>query len=190
MRIAIVLACACSSPPAPVKPEMADGLSIRFREDDTKLYFDIAGKRGFSCTFLADGDVVMVHHASAKLGIARYVRGKDGTYDPQAKTYDWRSGEEMMSDMGWTATTMQDGATEQHVEFLKKTVGTRRIAIGYLMLPASNDLDEATVGTWPPKLTDGVTSVQLLAGFNPDDVTFAPETWSTQADIRDRAHAE
>jgi hypothetical protein len=128
-------------------------------------------------------DRVSIFHASAKLGSARYEPNGSGAFRPQSKDYVWREPDVMLREEGWTATTVGgEQALQQEYAITFERLGLpdapRPIAFGYFVSPPdAQDLAAAKVLVWPADLDDAVSNVELVAGFNPDDVRFTPARW-------------
>jgi hypothetical protein len=172
---------------APAKSvELGSGVTLRFMHDGAKVYLAVSGLTsgtGFGCVMVADGDRVAIFHASAKLGSALYAASPGGALRPQSKDYVWREPDAMLREEGWTATTMRNGEPPQQeyaitFERLGLPNAPKPIAFGYFVSPPNaQDLSAAKVLAWPADLNDAVTNVQLVAGFNPDDIQFATVRW-------------
>jgi hypothetical protein len=175
----LVFVAACAGPQAPTidgvvgadewagaRVERVEDVTLRFRSDAKRLYIAVerAQPTAFACVFVAREGMVRVLHASAKLGSATYVDGK-----PQSKDYAWKDAATMQREEGWHATTMKSPAVQ---EFAIDRAQLGPIAIGIFVAP-----DRVVV--WPPGLRDGVANVELVAGFNPDGVTFDTAKWIT-----------
>jgi hypothetical protein len=160
---------------------------LRIVHDRAMVYLAISrptsAGMAFGCVFVAEPDRVVIHHASAQLGSAIYSLA-DGAYVPASKTYVWRDAATMLRDEGWQASTV--GADTVHQEFALTferlglpASSPRRIALGYVVIPPdAADMSTASTVTWPAGLTDGVADAQVLGGFNPDGIRFAPSSWA------------
>jgi hypothetical protein len=160
---------------------------LRFLHDGAQVYMAISGlmpptESAFACLFVAEPEHVRVLHASAKLGSAIYTVGADQRYQPRSKTYAWRPGDEMMRDEGWLATTVS-AANHRQQEFALTFAAlglpdrARRIALGYFHVDPSVRPAQPGALVWPVGLDDAVANIQLLGGFNPDDLSFDPSRW-------------
>lgn len=187
MRWLVFVAACASSPKPPVvdgvvgadewagaRVERVEDVTLRFRSDARRLYIAVerAQPTAFTCVFIATPNGVRVLHASMKLGSATYVDGK-----PLAKDYAWKDAATMQREEGWHATTMKSPPVQ---EFAIDRDRLGPLAIGvFANPPDAQDLAAARVVAWPPGLTDGVANVQLVAGFNPDGMTFDTAKWIT-----------
>ncbi len=167
--------------------ELGSGVTLRLMHDGAKVYLAVSGLTsgtGFGCVMVADGDRVAIFHASAKLGSALYEPSASGALRPQSKTYVWRDADAMLREEGWTATTVRGEQPLQQEYAIKfERLGfpdaPKPIAFGYFVSPPdAQDLAAAKVLAWPADLNDAVANVELVAGFNPDDVRFATARWA------------
>lgn len=168
--------------------ELARGVTLRFVHDGAKVYVGVSGIPGsdgfgFTCVLIAEPDAIGLLHASAKLGSARYLPAAGGTFAPQSKTYDWQPSDTLLRDEGWMGTTVGELVPRQQ-EFaltfarLGLPAQPRPIAIGYFaMKPGGTGLADAETVVWPTGLDDATANVELIAGFNPDGLRFAPDRW-------------
>ena len=174
--LAFLVGCASPKPPtidgvvnasewAGARVERVEDVTIRFRHDSERLYISIERPQpmGFACVLVAREGVVRVLHASAKLGSATYVDGK-----PASKDYVWRDAATMQREEGWHATTMKSPAMQ---EFAIDRDKLGPIAISFYT-------PSRTIG-WPAGLNDGAANLELVAGFNPDGLTFETAKWIT-----------
>lgn len=170
---------------AAVKVAIGSDVTLRLMHDGARVYFGVARNRaatdfGFACLLVAEPQQIRVMHASAKLGSAIYRPGADRRYQPQFKTYTWRSADEMMHDEGWMGTTVSDeNRTQQELAVSFAALGLpgqpRPLAVGYVHIEPG--VAQPVVAVWPAGLDDGVANGQLLAGFNPDSLAFSPQRW-------------
>jgi hypothetical protein len=162
------------------------GNELRIVHDGANVYLAVSRPTSdgmaFGCVFVADSDRVSIFHASAQLGTAVYTH-TDGAFFPASKEYAWRDAATMQKVEGWHASTV--GPETRHQEFalsferLGQPSSPRRIAFGYIVIPRdAQDLSTASTVTWPAGLTDGVADPQMLGGFNPDAIHFAPSSWA------------
>jgi hypothetical protein len=124
---------------------------------------------------LGSSDTVLVLHASAKVGSARYIAHGDSAarlWRPTSKSYEWKKGDSLYTEEGWMADVApRDGAKGREFRISRRTLGERRLAIEYIVqttgenskrvrLPASLTID--------PKVPDG---------WNPDSIAISQEEW-------------
>jgi hypothetical protein len=171
--------------------EIGAGARLHLMHDDKSLYLAVSGVPahgfGLACVFLSEGKLVHVLHASAKLGSAVYAPAGDG-FDPRAKEYAWKQPDALMREEHWvgSVTGTRDGSSQEFAIALDRLAlgpGTvsAPIAVGYLYRDGDTDKDDPRMSgllTWPAGTGDAITDKDLLAGWNPPHVRFAPERWA------------
>ncbi len=163
------------------------GGELFLRSDEHHLYLGLRGTEdGWSHVYLEDGEELVVRHASAALGSARYARDDLGLWQPlQAfpERGEWalrdpgltpeRRAERQafLAREGWVASNNTMGKRECELVLARKGLGRRpRLAVVFVS-------DPAKPLAWPATLADACVQPALLAGTTPADLVFRPESW-------------
>jgi hypothetical protein len=174
--------------------EIGSGARLHLLHDGETLYLAVSRvpARGFglACVFIAEARRIHVLHASAKLGSALYLPSPGKGFDPRSKEYAWKEAADILREEGWMASTMgegKDGSTQEFAIRLRRLAladagGTSiPIAVGYSYLNSDTDKDDGIMSgllTWPARTGDAVANIQLLGGWNPGQMRFAPDRWA------------
>jgi hypothetical protein len=153
---------------------------------DSALYVAVRGAGdGFPHLGIARGDTVLILHASAALGTARFV----GPGEVKRRVGEWefrvRGGEEsegsgeareFYRQEGWVATTIRMGRAGE-TEFKI----SRRLLNAFPASPASLAVaywaEGQGVTHWPAGVNDDFALERMVQGFLPEEARFRPETW-------------
>jgi hypothetical protein len=171
--------------------EIGAGASLHLMHDDKNLYLAVSGVPahgfGLACVFIAEGELVHVLHASAKIGSAVYAPAGDGL-DPRAKEYAWKEPDALMREEHWLASVVdtRDGSSQEFAIAFERLAlapgaASSPIALGYLYLDSATDKDDQRMSgllTWPAGTGDAVANKELLGGWNPAQLRFTRERWA------------
>jgi hypothetical protein len=174
--------------------EIGSGARLQLVHDGDSLYLAVSRvpARGFglACVFIAEQQRIHVLHASAKLGSALYLPAQGEGHDPRSKDYAWKEPDVILREEGWMASTMgegKDGSAQEFAIRLRRLAladgggASMPIAVGYSYLDSDTDKDDGVMSgllTWPARTGDAVANVQLLGGWNPGQMRFAPDRWA------------
>lgn len=160
------------------------GLEVFLATGDSAVYLAVRGPGdGFPHVTLARGDSVLILHASAALGTARYVgaghtKRLDRPFTFALRRTDMdRAGqaerESFYSKEGWVASTVRMGVTgETEFKIARSLIGPDgRIAIAYWS--ASGGVER-----WPASLADDVTAQRMVQGFLEEEAEFLVADWA------------
>ena len=159
-----------------------EGSRILAKHDGESLYLALEGKRNsIASIHLQAGDKIRVLHASAALGDADYSKSGE-TWNP-AKGFVWAcrtmndSAESLAEqakfykDNGWLSNTGAQTSTREY-KISKKVLGPMAIAL-YGFQP------DGMVVSLPATVSDDGLNARLIGGWQPQGLTFSPETWVT-----------
>jgi hypothetical protein len=182
--------------------EIGSGARLHLSHDRENLYLAVSRvpARGFglACVFIAEQQRIHVLHASAKLGSALYLPAQGEGHDPRSKDYAWKEPAAILREEGWMASTMgegKDGSTQEFAIRLRRLAlagagaTSMPIAVGYSYLNSDTDKDDGVMSgllTWPARTGDAVANIQLLGGWNPPRMEFAPDRWARLTLTRER----
>jgi hypothetical protein len=167
---------------------LGDGTQLLLQHDGRFLYLALrATAAGFPSVCASDDGTVHVLHASASLGHAEYrpsgdtwtvsrpfafgLRTRDATTAAQAER------DAYLREHGWLGTTMYMGdRMQKEIQLPLSFLGSSpRIALAFMLdSPAAR----RPRTTWPSRLEDGCTDVQLVRGFEVANPRFAPAQWA------------
>ncbi|MFN0241542.1 MAG: hypothetical protein ACKVWV_01490 [Planctomycetota bacterium] len=165
------------------------GGALFVRHDAKNVYVGLRGERqGWAHVYVKRGDEVVVRHASASLGTAIYAKSEGGKWQPKqgfpAAGGEWALREttltpevralreKFLAREGWVATNNNMGKTEIELVLARKDLGERPVlAFAFVCDPTKPLL-------FPPTLSDGCTSAELLMGNTPSELDFRTDTWS------------
>lgn len=161
------------------------GLEVFLAPTDSALFVAVRGPGdGFPHIALVNGDTVLLLHASAALGTARFVGA--GNHKTREQEFVFRvrgvglTGEDQAerdafyAREGWVASTIRMGKA-----------GETEFKISRSLIPASGPIAVAYwsagsgVAQWPAGLEDAATLERTVQGFLPDHAEFRPAEWGT-----------
>ena len=159
------------------------GMLVHVRTTDEAIYLAVSGAQGgYPHLAIARGDTVLLLHASAALGTARFVGTGSSKRLVQPFVWGVRNAGTGASGVaardahfqreGWAATTIEMG-----------TPGITEFKVSRALLPARSPLAigfwsaPSTIQRWPASLDDEAVAARLVQGFLPATATFAVAEW-------------
>jgi hypothetical protein len=160
-----------------------EGMEIFLQRTDSAVYLAVRGSGdGFPHLALVHGDTILLLHASAALGTAKYVRAgrshglrQPFTFRVRGRALDTatrRERDAFYQREGWVASTMHMGRpaeTEFKVAAVLLPRG-ERLAVAYWS-------QQSGVLSWPASAHDAVMAERIVQGFLPDSASFIPDQW-------------
>jgi hypothetical protein len=154
-----------------------------FRYDGEYLYVGVRGTgNGWSHLYLSRGDGVLVHHASAALGMTTYRPDKDQKWQ-SSNPFSWdvrdrtvtpetqKKMDDYLSRNSWVANNNNMG-NRNEIEFkVKPQANSIRVAVVYAT-------DAKDPRFFPETLSDDTLKEDLVRGNTPPDLKFAPGGWA------------
>jgi hypothetical protein len=161
------------------------GLEVHTSVTDTATYVAVRGTgAGFPHIALMHGDTVLILHASAALGTARYAGAGDSMRLVQPFAYSVRrTGMDVEAQAerdafylreGWVATTARMGAPgETEFKIARSRGGPGQpIAVAYWS-------ERSGVQHWPAALADAVVVERVVQGHLPEEAVFFVAEWGS-----------
>lgn len=170
---------------AALKQDLIGGGELRLQHDGNFLFVGVHGtSHGWCHVYVAAGDTIFVHHASAALGTTTYLQ-KGESWQPQQK-FAWELRDRSftpqaeaaravyLKSKGWLANNMNMG-TPGIIEFKIARKFLKGEIVRLAVVFAS---DPAAPQYWPETLTDDCRKRELVFGSSPADLKFNRESWA------------
>lgn len=163
---------------------LSGGGKLLMKKENKDLYVAMAGnKKAWAHVYLHQTDTIHVIHASAALGVAKYI--KQNNWWRNIQSFQWELREEIYNEelikkqqahylkYGWVANNnnMGNGMT---FEFRLNLSRIDDIPVSFACVLAEVPLD---LHYFPRSLTDNTVLPQLVQGDTPDSLKFVPATW-------------
>lgn len=161
----------------------SNGLEVFLLRTDSALFIAVRGPGdGFPHVALTHGDTVLLLHASAALGTARFAGpGEEkrriaefafGVRDPGMSEAARTARARFYASEGWVGSTIRMGTRgETELVIARRLVApSAGVAVAYWS-------EESSIAQWPEALADGAVAERMVQGFLPEQARFRPSEW-------------